>query len=170
MAQMKKCPKWKLFSFSRSTTFMLCKFSLDQGFWSILKSLKELELIKENTFLMENSTNLGLICNKAAKVMITSIFAKRPFTKLNLILKSKLFAKRGLVISHNYTYALNLHWKILTITQEWIHKMHTLSYAPMARHLKCHSRPSFVRVGRGGPSSVRVGSELGLQYPSGPFS
>jgi hypothetical protein len=60
-----------------------------------LKSLKELELIKENTFLMENSTNLGLICNKAAKVMITRIFAKRPITKLNLLLKSKNFAKRG---------------------------------------------------------------------------
>ena len=28
--QMKKCPKWKSFSFSRPTTFMLCKFLLDQ--------------------------------------------------------------------------------------------------------------------------------------------
>jgi len=57
--------------------------------------LNELKLIKEKHFLMAKSNKFGT-CNKAAKVMITSIFAKRPFKKLNLLPKLKAFANRDL--------------------------------------------------------------------------
>jgi len=39
--------------------------------------------------------NLGLICNKTAIVMITSIFARKPFINLKILPMLKLFAKRG---------------------------------------------------------------------------
>ena len=44
--------------------------------------------------------------------MITSTIARKPFTKLKLLSKPKIFCKKGLVIFHNYKYTLNYALKI----------------------------------------------------------
>ena len=80
---------------------------------------------------------MGLICNKAAKIMITSIFARRPFIKLNLLPKLKTFAKRGLLFSIIIKIPLIFLWKFKLLHKNK-HKFHTLSCVLILRHLKYH--------------------------------
>ena len=52
--------------------------------------------LRKNTFNIKNSYIFGLKCNNATKIIIISIFARKPFTKLKILPKSKLFAVRDL--------------------------------------------------------------------------
>jgi len=92
---------------------MLCKFSLDQRILKYFQKFKRTLFNKRKTlFDSKFQQSLGLICNKAAKVMITSTFARKPFTKLNLLPKLKTFAKGDLSFFHNYKNTLNFALKI----------------------------------------------------------
>ena len=71
--------------------------------------------------------------------MITSTIARKPFTNLNLLPKSKTFAKRGLVIFHNYKNTPNFALEKIKLSHKNKHKFHTLSYVLITRHLKCHT-------------------------------
>ena len=49
--------------------------------------------LRKNTFNNKYSYTFGLKCNIATKIIINSIFARMPLTKLKLLPKSKLLHK-----------------------------------------------------------------------------
>ena len=55
-AQMKKCSTWKLCNFSRSTTFILCKNSLDQWFWNYFEIRQFFKMQKNATWFLKFAT------------------------------------------------------------------------------------------------------------------
>jgi len=57
--------------------------------------------LRKNTFNSKNYYIFGLKCNNATKIIIISIFARKPFTKLKILPKSN-FCKEGLAIFCNY--------------------------------------------------------------------
>ena len=92
-------------------------FHYTKGFWIILNSLQEFELIKEiYLFGTKFITILDINAIKLPKSWLLA-FCKKTLHKIENTSYVKAFCKKGLVILHNYTYALNLHWKFLTIKQ-----------------------------------------------------
>ena len=121
---MKKCPTWKLFHFSRSTTLMLCKNLFDKRIELILKTMKGIWIQRKLVFFNEISLQTWADLKSFLPCNDYTIFCKNTLHKsYNFTSYSNLTAERTLhkiIITH---ITFNIYKRILFQT------IHTWSIA-----------------------------------------